>query len=341
MAKDKNRRKLNSRYNTLSERMDELEDIVLGATGLGGTSINEMKPNYDKSEEQMFINHKNTYIVFGRDRLASKLSGKSGEGGTRCDSLDLVVGLGSAHSEDGPPDVDVTLSPNVFSDAARIYLTQRGNIDADFGLAKGGEDFSTDQRSGVVMKADHCRVIGKNSVKIIAGKGKMNKTGKRGEKNSQGGDEEHTNFTIDLIAGNNTDSSIIENLKKFDFMEKKLERKLQPLVKGDNLVDCLKEVYKFLDTMCKHIESNTQSIINTNRYVSTHVHACVPIPIPAGLVIVATPTPLAGTISGENMILRKRKMVIKRTQLNRNFQQLNYLEDTGSKFINSKSVRTT
>ncbi len=333
--KKRNRGKKNSRFNSLSERMDILESAVLGPTGLAGTTINEMKPHYNKTEEQFVYNHKNSYLIFGRDRLASEVSGEGGSGGTRCDSIDLVTGLASAYSKDGPPDVDITVNPNVYSDAARIYLTQRGNIDSQFGLAKGGEDFSSKDRSAVAMKAQHCRIIGKSSVKIISGKAKMRKPGLTGEKNSQGGEEENTNFTIDFIAGNQSEASEIRMLKRFRHLGREKVNKLQPLVKGENLVSCLTEIYSVIEDICLQIEDINQEIIRTNRSIATHTHICAPIPL------VATPTVIAPIIVGRNVALRTRASLFKATRMNNRFSLLNHIDSEGAKYINSKSVRTT
>ena len=53
------------------------------------------------------------------------------------DAIDIVVGLASAHSNKGQPDKDVAVNPNFFSDAARVYITQKGHVDRYFGITKG------------------------------------------------------------------------------------------------------------------------------------------------------------------------------------------------------------
>ena len=288
----------------------------------------------------MYYNHKNSYIIFGRDRNASKYSGFGGMGKNRSDAIDIVVGLASAHSEDGPPDKDVAVNPNFFSDAARIYITQKSHVDKYFGIAKGKEIFSTKGQSAVVMKADHARIIGTNSVKIVAGKGKMEKPGKFGEKNSQGGDEEHTYTTIDLIAGNYTEDSLKNPLKGFDFLGKRLEKKLQPLVKGENLVLCLEDLYDLIQKCFGYIESNNRDIVYLYTSLMSHFHETV-VPTPSG-VFIATPSPaLSGMLSSFHGRAIKRIVHTKMHSVNANFSTINYLSKTGSKYINSKYVHTT
>jgi hypothetical protein len=336
MAKDKNPKNKRSTVKRFLKREEE----VFGETGLGGTALREPRPHYNKSEEQMYYSHKNSYIIFGRDRNASKYSGFGGMGKHRSDAIDIVVGLASGHSKDGPPDKNVAVNPNFFSDAARVYITQKGNVDKYFGLAKGKEIFSTKGQSAVVMKADHARIIGTNSVKIVAGKGKMTKPGKFGEKNSQGGDEEHTYTTIDLIAGNYTEDSLRNPLKGFDFLGKRLEKKLQPLVKGENLVLCLEDVYDLIQKCFSYIQRNNKDIVYLYTALQNHFHETV-VPTPIGAFIATPSAPLRAMVTPFKRRAIKRIVNTKLISVNANFSTINYLSKTGSKYINSKYVHTT
>mgnify|MGYP003655544257 CR=1 FL=1 len=103
--------------------------------GQGGSHLNEPLPTFDKLEcETVFPgdngSKNNAYIVFGRDRHTRK--GRVGYGGQGCTSsgmIDLVVGRG------GPtPKHQDVVGPNFFTDAARVYISQRADIDNYFNL---------------------------------------------------------------------------------------------------------------------------------------------------------------------------------------------------------------
>lgn len=193
----------------------------------------------------------NSYIVLGRDRDASLASGKGGAGGTRCGMIDIVAGhlSGLGNKATG----DVISGPNFALDAARIYITQRGNIDKYFSLIAGNTKCkNTDNASGVGIKADHTRLIGRRSVKIYAGKANWEGGGFYGEPNSQGGEIRDGSGTIELIAG------------AFD--------DIQPAVKGKNLREALRHIYKYLKALNSAIHGMHLKQMRLNSFLATHVH---------------------------------------------------------------------
>ena len=98
---------------------------------------------------------------------------------TGASSIDLVVGRGSSHKPFGkkfgsPPAKNVMVNPNFFTDAARIYISQKADIDEYFGLCDtkyAPTKRSKAQISNWNVKADCVRIIGRNNVKIVTGKG--------------------------------------------------------------------------------------------------------------------------------------------------------------------------
>ena len=91
-------------------------------------------------------------------------------------------------------------------DAARLTISQRTDPDKNFEIADGS--FEAKQVSSVSMKADAVRVIARQHIKLV--------TGPFPEENKK-----VSRVGIDLIAGNDGES-------------------LQPMVLGDNLIDCFK-----------------------------------------------------------------------------------------------------
>ncbi len=208
--------------------------------GVFNQDMYEEFPKYDHPSGDSYVwrGKNNADIVIGRDRNAGYASGYGGKGYTKCGAIDLVAGrLSSVQgafrafnpftgpSSDPSRSSGVETGPNFAADAARVYITQRGDIDRYFALFLGNTNIpSTKNRSAVGIKADHTRIIGRESVKIYAGGGAWNGGDKLfGEKNSRGGTIE-TSPVIELVAGNHKD--------------------IQPAVKGDNLHKALSDIFK-------------------------------------------------------------------------------------------------
>ena len=188
------------------------------------TKLDESVPRFESAPcEKVIKNVNNSFIVLGRDRNASLASGYGGHGATGAGMIDLVVGRLSGTKSvfsNKSKDKKTLTGPNFASDAARIYISQKANIDEYFGLpaAEGFQVIPAKARSAVGIKADHTRIIGRNDVKIFAGQmrgieGLGPLSG--GEPNSQGGPIDNTQCHIYLQGGGS------ENV--------------QPIVKGDNL----------------------------------------------------------------------------------------------------------
>jgi hypothetical protein len=187
------------------------------------TKIVEPVPYLNKADCEKVIKHENNqWIVFGRDRWASRASGYGGEGHTHCGMIDIVVGRMGLGAESG-----VFANPNFVSDAARIYISQKCDIDDALGLAKGTVGRSK-ARSSIGMKADAVRIVGREGVKIT--------TSAVGDTNSSGG-EINTIYGIDLMAGNddNMDTYLVDGFPRS-------QMRLQPIVKAFELSDCLVEI---------------------------------------------------------------------------------------------------
>tara|TARA_R110000824_G_scaffold391835_1_gene589896 strand:+ start:183 stop:1193 length:1011 start_codon:yes stop_codon:yes gene_type:complete len=188
--------------------------------GFGNTSRpNYDTPSYNLSKNETKINRGNAWIVFGVDRPHNLASGYGGRLNSHCASIDLVAGRMGARAvsqyEDGEP---VIVNPNFKLDAARIYISQKSNVDKYFGLKPGtvGNTSALEPRSTVALKADTLRFIARENIKLITHTDRQN---------SQGG----------------TCNNAINGLYGIDLMANNDDRDMQPLVKGTNLTECLKE----------------------------------------------------------------------------------------------------
>jgi hypothetical protein len=194
-------------------------------------------------------------IVFGPQRNTNIASGQ-GLSGLPSDTIDLVAGLNAGGIAENGQIVGV----NPVTDAARVYITKAAQIDTMFGIARKPVPGEAAEpiRSSVVMKADTARIIGRAGVKIITGRAQGVKgAGSTGEKNSMGGKYEQA-ATIDLIAGNNIESyniSLPDAVKPMADMIKTIMdwtpevEYLQPVARGDNLLEALTELGDIVQTV--------------------------------------------------------------------------------------------
>ena len=215
--------------------------------GIAGSYKPFNKVSRKKSDVEELITSKssNSYIMLGKDRPSSIASGESGAGSDNCDAIDIVAGpmddAATEYLNDGT--VVLNVNPNFAKDAARIYITQKGNIDAYFGLVDGiqGENKRVGTsvgKSAIALKADHLRFISRESIKLV----------------SSGTDAVDLNGGIHLIAGNEEES-------------------LEPMVLGNKLVNYIdNNLIKTLSDILQITHDFMESQMEFNANVMTHQH---------------------------------------------------------------------
>jgi hypothetical protein len=211
----------------LSEKMQDTLDASSNKSKVGHAGASNVEPIvvFDPSQREKIITHDDSHIVLGGDRISSKASGYAGKGHTGAHMIDLVVGR----------DPKLSGNPSFKGDAARIYISQRTDIDLPLGLAQG-EVGSNKARSAIGMKADGIRIVAREGIKLVTmGKGTELSTGSKLK----------TYTGIDLIAGND-------------------DSDLEAIVKSEKLADTLKEVLKAIDKACKAMNKiiSNQSAFN-------------------------------------------------------------------------------
>jgi len=223
---------------------------------------------FREAENNSVIQHMGSYIVMGTDRPGHLGTGGGASGFSNCDAIDIVVGRGQNLKStkvpktdfgdkgaeptedfygDGPPEGYI-VGPLLTADAARIYVSSRTNIDQNFGLASTPRDAHVGSNahplSGIGIKADNVRLIGRNNIKIVTGRNQGFTGGK--ELNSLGGVSPQAG-TISLIGGNFTGNDIkLAGLFQPDGVIQSIPY-LQPAIKGDNLTQCLEALFTYID----------------------------------------------------------------------------------------------
>jgi len=217
----------------------------------GGPKQNFDTPTYIPSAAEKVYNKANAFIVLGLDRPSNIFSGFGGSNNTHCAAIDLVVGrLGARGASNTKKGQTVNADPNFKTDAARIYISQKSDPDGYFGLVKGtvGNTSTSNPRSTVAVKADTIRVIARENIKLVT---------RTDAQNAQGSELTNAfvgNYGIDLIALND-------------------DKNLQPMVKGENLKECLsaiiESIHDIRDLFDNFIEEDrklTQALLKHTHY---------------------------------------------------------------------------
>ena len=200
----------------------------------------------------------------------------------------------------------VYANPDFTMDAARIYISQKTDVDQNFGLVTGKVG-SPRTKSGIAIKADGVRIVGREGIKLVT------RTDKR---NSQGGQVQSI-VGIDLIAGND-------------------DSDLQPMVKGDSLLSAMDRLVNYVDKLSGIVDSFLMSQMEFNTYSMSHIHISPGFGAPTP----PSPTMLAGGISTAIRQMAQTKTSILALKANLATYKINFLNPAGSGYINSRHNHT-
>jgi len=208
-------------------------------------------PSYISTSSEKTVSKGNSFIVLGLDRPSNIFSGFGGKQNTHCAAIDIVTGRlgyrGASRTQTGNV---VNADPNFRLDAARVYISQKSDPDGYFGIVAGnvGNTSAEQPRSTVVAKADTVRLVARENIKLVT---------RTDAANSQGAPLGNTyvgGYGIDLIALND-------------------DKGLQPMVKGENLKECLSAIIEAIhdlrDLFDNFIEEDrklTQALLKHTHY---------------------------------------------------------------------------
>lgn len=162
--------------------------------GAGCGKLFEPIPKYIKAKcEKVIKGDNNTFLVLGRDRPKSVFSGYGGKGHTGAGSIDIVAGRMSCLTPRVETDKGEALfvDPDFVNDAARVYISQKTDIDDNFNIDGVIGVPDSVARSAVALKADAVRLVARETIKLCTAMDPLNS--QNGDIQSVGG--------IYLIAG--------------------------------------------------------------------------------------------------------------------------------------------
>jgi hypothetical protein len=255
------KRKSYSAINTNPESA-QLKSELEGASpaeqaDIHGVGSKETK-NFDAANIIVASNEKlikkgNSSIRLGKDRNSNLYSGAGGKGHSHCAAIDIVAGhYGFMARERDNRGRKLYVHPDFTMDAARIYVSQKSDIDSYLRInrPKGGGSTSDAKgyyKSTVALKADTIRVVARESIRLVT---------RTDDLDSQGGqlsNADKSGYGIDLIACNDPEE-------------------LQPMVKGDNLVDCLNAMLQVVENVSTILDNFISYQQELNRDIMSHTH---------------------------------------------------------------------
>ena len=228
------------------EGLPEGEQATLLGLGNVETSNWDVPALVLASNEEL-IRRGNAAIRLGKDRESHLFSGFGGKPGSHNAAIDIVAGnMGWC----ARLDLERPVNPDFKMDAARIYISQKSNVDGYFELSPGnvGNTSMKDPRSTVAVKADTVRIIGRENIKLVT---------RTDDYNSQGGQVGKNTYVkgygIDLIA----------------FNEKGQQ---QPLVKGNYLVEALDGMVGCMEVIVTLLQNYFNYSAKFQKAVQAHTH---------------------------------------------------------------------
>ena len=271
--------------------------------GVAGDTILEPLPLRIKAPCEHEIQNGNSWIVLGRDRTMDRASGYGGKGHTQASSIDIVVGMGNP-----VPDPKLRYDPNPLTDGARIYLSQKADIDEHFGITPhpdgGKSELNSKGKSGIAIKADAVRLIGTEGIKLVT---------RTQNQNSKSGFAPYAG--IELIACND-------------------DKDLQKMVKGDNLIDALDELQERINELNGIVLNLAKTQAKAYAAIMSHTHQGVS---PSGPVQTIPAAGLVGSLTTSLTDVARGTLDAFSNRINTNYNwKQKYLNPASNNYICSK-----
>ena len=234
------------------EVCEQDESYISGRRGAGifCDYMTEAIPDFIDANCEKKINRGNSWIILGRDRPASRASGYGGQGHTQASSIDIVVGRN--------PNSTVSVDPSFSNDAARIYISQKTDLDINFGITPNPatpdnpwqaikSQLNSRSVSGIGIKADAVRIVGDMGIKLVT---------RTSATNSKGGSIAPNG--IELIANND-------------------DNDLQPMIKGKNMVEALAGLEEKISKLSALVLNFMKEQASYNNTIAAHTHVAAPL----------------------------------------------------------------
>ena len=242
------------------EALTEENLVQSGLSGIGGDFLPEDVPTLNKLASEDMWSNGDSHIILGRDRDSSDISGYGGAGHTSAHSIDMVVGRGACNSEikklsQKNEIKGLQIDPDFQNDAARIYMSQKADIDKYFNLnndLSSGIVGTSEAQSGIGIKADAVRVMARTGIKLVSYSYKFDSSG------------------LDITERKGSDLIRVPTNQGAAVQDPK--NNMQPIPKGENLTKALEDIAKQLDILSGMFINFVEIQNKYNNMLATHTH---------------------------------------------------------------------
>lgn len=264
-------------------------------SGNGNTQLLEPKPiRCFATHEKTIEGRSNSFIVLGRDY--SKY-GNLGHMGAGC----IEICAGAFGTED-PAMLDGLVKPNNTADSAKIYISQKSDIDKYFNLVNGKTPPS-EARSAIAMKADDIRIISRNTIKLVT--------------------------NTDLKLSNNFPSISAVGVQ---IIANNDDTTLEPITKGDKLKLAFEKLNENLKKILGTIEKFMYIQRDFNYAIANHTHVTMFNGTPTSV----SPEIASAAIDTTLQILAEVETDLRKEISNIVFWEKTYINPAHEDYINSK-----
>ena len=229
-------------------------------TGIAGEHIGESFPKFKKEiTENVITSQNNAEIVLGRD-TKGVAGGEGWKGHASAGAIDIVAGRGSCILNTINSSEEKQWIRNDYrNDGARIYVSQKTNLDEYFSLPSDSTSPALSGVSGIAIKADTVRVVSRNNIKLVASCDRImsNET------------DNNTKVGIDLICSipYNGEENYNEQMSLVEGRDD-----MQPIPKGENLRSALRNIAEMLDTLSGILINFIKIQHKFNLEIASHTH---------------------------------------------------------------------
>lgn len=262
--------------------------------------------------ESVILGEANCGIKLGRDSPKGSGTGTAAVGTINSSAIEIYVGKGTAVKDKQPKGY---VDSNPYYDAAKIYISETTNIDADFNY-RGIQLATAKYQSAIALSADQLRMFSRGHIILSTGMGNLPK--EDASKDAEAPQQSARDSSgIWLVANNNTID-------------------MQPLVKGDNLEQFCKKLINHIIVLKGIIQNFITYQTELNNYIGEHVHKSE-FNAEDGYPSFG----LKGTVEMVNKIIDQEcTNKLKDHVMNINSLKTNYLKDGNPTYINSKYNKT-
>jgi hypothetical protein len=197
----------------------------------------------------------------------------------------------------------VYTDPDMFKDSARIYISQKTDVDENFAIGKEESYHRTEAKSAIAIKADNVRLVGRESLTLVTNTDRLN---------SQGGEIRQWSG-IQLMANNDEDG-------------------LQPIPRGDNLKEALITLSDNVEKFAKMFQGYVTYQSKYNRALMMHTHLSPFFAVPT----LPSESVIQGNMQADIEVLSKTELSVLKHLTNLTGFRQNFLCPSGKFYINSR-----